>query len=154
FTAHGEVFAASARDGGEAARVTTTPELEAEVTWAPDSRRLAYISSRDGPTHIYLYDFGTHTETKLTDGPAYDVAPTWSPDGKTIAFMRGAKELRILDPATKQEKLLATGELDRPPFLPDRPIAWSPDSRWIAFLSGGQGAFQNPHIVSIDGGPA
>jgi WD40 repeat protein len=57
FTAHGEVFAASARDGGDAARITNTPELEAELAWAPDSRRLAYVSSRDGPTHVYVYDF-------------------------------------------------------------------------------------------------
>ena len=154
FTAHGDVFAASARDGGDATRVTTTPDVEAELTWAPDSRRLAYISSRDGPTHIYLYDFATRVETRLTDGPANDVAPSWSPDGKSIAFMRGAKELRVLDVAATQDRLLATGELDRPPFLPDRPIAWSPDSRWIAFLTGGQGAFQNPHIVARDGGPA
>ena len=49
--------------------------------------------------------------------PENDVAPTWSPDGKTIAFMRGAKELRVVDVATKQDRVLATGELDRPPFL-------------------------------------
>ena len=49
---------------------TNTPDLEAELTWAPDSRRLAYISGRDGTTHLFVYDFGTRTETKLTDGPA------------------------------------------------------------------------------------
>ena len=75
---------------------------------------------------------------------ANDVAPRWSPDGKCIAFMRGAKELRVLDVATKQDRVLATGQLDRTPFLPDHPIAWSPDGRWIAYLNGGQGAFQNP----------
>ena len=63
FVAHGDVFAASARDG-EATRVTTSPELEAELTWAPDSRRLAYVSSRDGASHLFLYDFGTRTETQ------------------------------------------------------------------------------------------
>ena len=154
FTARGEVFAAGARDGGDATRVTATPEIETELAWAPDSRRLAYVSSRDGATHIFVYDFGSRTETRVTDGPANDVAPTWSPDGKTIAFMRGAHELRVANVATKQDRLLATGELDRPPFFPDRPIAWSPDGRWVAYLTGGQGPFQNPHIVSVTGGPA
>jgi hypothetical protein len=79
FLARGEVFAASARDGGDATRITTTPEEEAELTWAPDSRRLAYVSSREGAAHIYMYDFATRAETKLTGLGAeakYDVEPT------------------------------------------------------------------------------
>lgn len=154
FVAHGDVFAASARDGGESQRITATPELESQLTWAPDSRRLAYISARDGKQHLFVYDFGTRTETKLTDSPANDVTPVWSPDGKAIAFMRGAKELRVVDVATKQDRMLATGELDRTPFVSDHAIAWSPDGKWIAFLNGGQGAFQNPYIVSLSGGTA
>ena len=154
FTAHGDVFAASARDGGDATRITSTPEMEAELTWAPDSRRIAYVSSRDGPAHLYVYDFGARTETRLTDGPENDVAPTWSPDGKTIAYFHNAHDLQVVDLATKQHRVLATGELDRPPFLPDHAIAWSPDGKWIAYLSGGDGAFQNPHVVALDGSPA
>ena len=61
------------------------------------------------------------------------------PTASTIAFMRGAKELRVVDVATKQDRVLATGELDRPPFLPERAIAWSPDGHWIAYLTGGDG---------------
>jgi tricorn protease len=152
FVAHGDVFAASARDGGDATRVTMSPELEAELTWAPDSRRLAYISYRDGATHLYVYDFGSRTETRLTDGPTNDVEPTWSPDGKTIAFMRGAKALCVVEVATKQVRSIAGGELERPPFLADRAIAWSPDGRWIAFLSAGRDGFQNPHVVALAGG--
>ncbi|MEO7086194.1 MAG: S41 family peptidase [Gemmatimonadaceae bacterium] len=154
FTARGDVFAANAKEGGEATRVTSTPELEAELRWAPDSRRLVYVSSRDGPAHLYAYDFGSRVETRLTDGPKNDIDPTWSPDGKTIAFMRGAKELRVIDVATKQDRLLATGELNRPPFLPDRAIAWSPDGKWIAYRNAGQGAFQNPYVVALAGGEA
>lgn len=154
FVVRGEIFAASARDGGDATRITTTAEVESEPAWAPDSRRLAYISARDGATHVFVYDFGTRTETQLTEGPANDVAPTWSPDGKSIAFERGAKELRVVEVATKRERALATGQLDRPPFLPDRAITWSPDGQWLAFLNGGQGAFQNPYVVSVNGGEA
>ncbi|MEP7002183.1 MAG: peptidase S41, partial [bacterium] len=79
FTVRGEVFAASTKDGGEASRVTSTPGSEEQLAWAPDSRRLAYSSDRDGAWHLYLYDFGTRTETQLTRGAANDVTPRWSP---------------------------------------------------------------------------
>src|SRR5205085_6327178 len=66
FIARGEVFAASATDGGDAVRVTTTQAPESQPTWAPDSRRLAYVSERNGKGQIFLYDFGTNAETQLT----------------------------------------------------------------------------------------
>ena len=40
FVVHGEIFSASAKDGGDAVRVTATAGEEGELTWAPDSRRL------------------------------------------------------------------------------------------------------------------
>ena len=42
--AHGEIFAAGAREGGEAIRVTHTPGPESQVSWSPDSTRIAYLS--------------------------------------------------------------------------------------------------------------
>jgi Tol biopolymer transport system component len=65
FVVRGEVFAASAKDGGDAARVTNSPADESQIAWAPDSRRLAYVSDREGVPHIYLYDFTANAETQL-----------------------------------------------------------------------------------------
>jgi Tol biopolymer transport system component len=45
FIARGDIFAASVKDAGDAARVTSTPELESQPVWSPDSRRLAYVST-------------------------------------------------------------------------------------------------------------
>ena len=53
------MFSASAKDGGDAVRVTHTAGEEAEIAWAPDSRRLAYMSDRDGTHHLFIYDFGS-----------------------------------------------------------------------------------------------
>ena len=109
FVVRGEVFAASAKDGGDAARVTDTTAAESDVVWAPDSRRVAYVSDRDGTPHLFLYDFATGAETQLTRGAATDEAPRFSPDGKTLAFVRNQRELRALDLEAKTERLLAEG---------------------------------------------
>ena len=53
FTARGEVWAASARDGGDAVRVTRTSARESQVAWLPDSRRIVYVSERDNVPHLF-----------------------------------------------------------------------------------------------------
>jgi len=154
FIVHGEVFAASAKDGGEASRVTFTPGAEEQLAWAPDSRRLAYSSDRDGAWHLYLYDFGTRTETQLTRGTANDVTPRWSPDGRKIAFVRGGRSLHVLDVATGADKqLVANVALSRPPFVDERGIAWSPDGLVLAYVTReGAKKFANVFTIAVDGG--
>lgn len=149
--AHGEIFAASARDGGDAARITRTAAPESQPEWAPDSRRLAYASAREGQPHLYLYDFRAATETRLTSGGA-DTAPRWSPDGKTIAFERNGRELRVVDVETGQERLLAAGLFDKPPLNSPRAHAWSPDGKWVAYLATGTKLFRNASVVPAAGG--
>jgi Tol biopolymer transport system component/C-terminal processing protease CtpA/Prc len=150
--ARGEVFAASAKDGGDATRVTNTAAPESHVVWSSDSKKIVYVSTREGAPHIFLYDFTQSKETQLTNGTSADTLPAISPDGKMIAFIRDAKELRVIDVESKQERQLATGYLDRPPFDADRPIVWSPDSRWVAFMNVGDRAFKNIHVVQAAGG--
>lgn len=156
FTARGDVFAASAADGGDAARVTSTPAVEGQLTWAPDSRRLAYAANRNGAWHIFSYDFGTREEVALTSGPLSDAFPQFSPDGKLVAFVRDARELRVVDVLTKQDRPLAQGYFDRVPlFFPwVKPLAWSPDGRWIAYLAGGTKLFIDAYLVPLEGGSA
>lgn len=151
FVVRGEIFAASARDGGDATRVTATAGNESQVVWAPDSRRAAYVSDRGGLQQLFLYDFVTQAETRLTNGTAADYAPSFSHDGRTIAFLRDRRELRALDLGTKTERVLATGTF---PSALDagRPIAWSPDDRWVAYLGSAGRMFTNASIVSAAGG--
>ena len=154
FTVRGEIFSASAKDGGDAVRVTSTAAEESELTWASDSRRLAYISHRDGTNHLFVYDFASGRETQLTSGAGRDNMPRFSPDGKSIAFERNSRELRVIDPATKAERVVATGVFDTPPFADARDFEWSPDSKYIAFLSAGAKTFRHVNIVPVAGGEA
>jgi Tol biopolymer transport system component/C-terminal processing protease CtpA/Prc len=150
FVVRGEVFAASAADGGDAARVSDSSADEYQVTWSPDSRRLVYVSDRGGTPHLFTYDFNNNTESQLTNDPADDAAPSFSPDGKLLAFLRNAKELRVLNVVDKQERVVATGVFERPPIIADRPIVWSPDSKWLAYLPVADNQFKNVNLVQVE----
>jgi len=152
FIVRGEVFAASSADGGDAARVSNSFGEEYQLAWAPDSRRLVYVSDRDRVPHLFLYDFTSNSETQLTRDAADDSTPRFSPDGKSLAFIRGAKELRVMDMAAKTDRLVQTAIFERPPLISDRPFVWSPDGKWLAYLPVAENQFKNVHVVSVEGG--
>jgi Tol biopolymer transport system component len=81
-----------------------------------DSRRLVYVSDRDGPGHLFLYDFATNIETQITRDGLSDDTPHFSPDGKMIAFERGGEEIRVYEIESKTERSVAKEHLQRPPL--------------------------------------
>lgn len=149
--AHGEIFAASAKDGGEPQRLTHTPAAESAPAWSPDSSKLVYLSERDGGSSLYLYDFAGGVEHALTQGVAIDSMPVWSPDGKSIAFLRERKQLHVLTldgMKVASDKTVATaGERT----FSAEALAWSPDSKWLVCVPGGVNGFANLAAVPADG---
>lgn len=167
FTAHGEVFAAGTETGGVAIRLTRTGRLQSELAWAPDSRRLIYVSDRDGVEHLYEYDFTfkecssaadpctSGRERALTSGAAADYDPVFSPDGQWLLFQRGPSQLMLLHTADGQMHELAHGYFDRPTPLGGRGhrAAFSPDSKDVAYLEQEAGSlFSNVYIAPVAGG--
>jgi Tol biopolymer transport system component/C-terminal processing protease CtpA/Prc len=148
--AHGEVFATGARDGGEAARVTHTPVPESAVSWSPDSTKVVYVSERNAVNHVFVYDFTKHTETQLTKDALPDNSPRYSPDGKMISFVRERRELRVVDPETRQEKSLVTGSIAG--GFAGGAFAWSPDSKWVAYAAAGGNGLRNVYVIQAAGG--
>lgn len=150
FIAHGDVFAASARDGGDAARVTATPAIESQPAWAPDSRRLTFVETTRSGQHLYLHDFVTGAGKALTSGAVTDLSPVFSPDGAQIAFLRNHKELRVLDVASGRDRLVASGVLADSIDAP-APV-WSPDGKWLAVFAVGTKSFTNVELAPASGG--
>jgi len=144
---HGEVFAAPAKEGGDAIRLTHTDSAESDLVWSPDSSRLAYRSERDGGTTLYEYNFTSSTERALTHGTQHDVHPTYSPDGKLLAFVRNFREIHLLTLATLADVQIAKTGIG----YNETRLTWSPDSQWLAFVSTGLNSFSNIHVVQAIG---
>lgn len=76
---------------------TTSEKSDRHPRWSPDGTRLAFLSSREGTTQIYLmYSSGGEGEA-LTDSKTSINSFEWSPDGSKIAFLAS-------DPKSDEEK--------------------------------------------------
>ncbi|MBM3761582.1 MAG: peptidase S41 [Acidobacteria bacterium] len=152
FVARGEVFATSARDGGEAFRVTRSAGPESGLAWAPDSTRLAYRTEQGSNSQIYFYDFAKKAETPVTSGVGVHSLPRWSPDGKGISYIRNGQELMVYEVERKQSRQVAKARFGLPPLDGQYQPSWSPDSKYIAYIAKGDKNFRNVLIVPAAGG--
>src|SRR4051794_33979971 len=71
-------------------QISTGTKKDREPRFAPDGRRIAFISDRDGTPQIYLLDLGGGEPRKLTSAVEGFASPVWSPDGK---FLIAASEV-------------------------------------------------------------
>jgi dipeptidyl aminopeptidase/acylaminoacyl peptidase len=72
-------------------RVLIADQDGARPRWAPDGKRFAFISNKDGRSQIWIADFDGAAAAvtavhKLTTIPTEAGGELWSPDGKTILF--------------------------------------------------------------------
>ncbi len=148
FTARGQIFAAAAKEGGSAARITQTTASESDVRWSPDNRHLVYVSDRDGTPQLYLYDLAKEAETRLTTGGQNDGNPVWSPDGKQLAFTRDRRELHVLTIATQADRTLSSRKYRTLNGAP----SWSPDGQWLAYFGDDTRGFHNVMVIPAAGG--
>jgi Tol biopolymer transport system component len=118
-------------DGIEPVRLTSGAEDSTPVL-SPDRTRVAYASTINDNTDIYVLDLNTRGITRVTTAPERDIAPSWSPDGQQLvfeSFRDGNIEIYTANVDGSNETRLTND-----PAGDSNPV-WSPTGNEIAFVS-------------------
>lgn len=121
-------------DGVNEFRRTQSPDYGA--VWSPDSRYIAFLSTRDGNPEIYVVDPEEGAEVRVTDSEAPEYGLSWSPNGKKLLFVTerdGNAEIYVVEIKDRGMPDNLT-RLTHNEVHDDQPT-WSPNGKKIAFVS-------------------
>ncbi len=114
------------------------------ATW---KSKIAFSSTRDGDSEIYVMEIDGSNQVRLTINPARDYDPSWSADGDRIAFVsnrnRGIEQIFVMDADGGNVTELTTQWTHQQP-------AWSPKAEKIAYVRNRGG--RQVWIMDADGG--
>ena len=79
---------------GEVTRLTMPPGVQSDPCWSPDGALVAFSSTRDGTSHIYVTNADGRGARQVTTGAGSDASPQWSPDARLIAFVSEREHVR------------------------------------------------------------
>ncbi len=153
--------------GGENPTRLTSSIMDADPSWSPDGKRIAFdsnleagegVDNPEGDFEIFTMNRDGSGLQQLTENAALDFDPEWSADGKRIAFEsdRALFSKIFVMNADGSEQTQVTAS---PDFSFDRSPTFSPDGERIAFESNravGEGV-NNPEgdieifVVNLDG---
>ena len=125
-------------DGERERTVFTTSEPILSPSWAPDARRVAYVTFETGRSTIVVHDIVSGERRRVAAYRGINGAPVFSPDGRRLAMSLsrdGNAEIYIKDLASEELQ-----RVTRAPSAIDTEPNWGEDGNSIIFTSdrGGQ----------------
>ncbi len=75
-------------DGSEHQKLSSNDVNESRPTWSPDGSRIAFVSSTDQGSELFVYWIATAKIARLSQLENSPGNLAWSPDGKHIAFTK------------------------------------------------------------------
>jgi Tol biopolymer transport system component len=126
---------------GERRQLTLHTKSNYAARFSPDGRTIAYHSTREGDSEIFLHHLDGSPETRITDDPGWDMCPEWSPDGSRIMFNSDRLDGQYRIFIANSDGGGARQLLDQPISIDSKPFSvnaglvsrWSPDGRKIAY---------------------
>lgn len=119
-------------DGARAVTLLQSREPILSPSFAPDGRRIAYVSFEQKRPRIFVQHVDTGRREQITNFEGLNGAPAWSPDGNRLAFVLskdGNPEVYVMDMGSRQLRQVTNqGSIDTEPF-------WGKDGQTLYFTS-------------------
>ncbi|HXK40145.1 MAG TPA: winged helix-turn-helix domain-containing protein, partial [Candidatus Paceibacterota bacterium] len=120
---------------GKIETAVSDPSFDADPSFSPDGRQIAFVSGRDGNAEIYIQDLDGSNLRRLTNHPARDAFPVFSPDGTQILFNSNRQDenldVYIMRSDGSDVRRLTNWMSNEQAY----PGCWSPDGTQIFFSS-------------------
>ena len=131
-------------DGQRARTLFSSPQPILSASWAPDGKRVAYVSFETGRPSIILQDVDGPYREQLTSFRGINGSPVFSPNGQELAMVLsrdGDPEIFTMNLQTRKlRRITRHRAIDTEP-------SWSPDGERLIFTSDRGG---RPQIYQVE----
>jgi len=137
-------------DGARAVTLLQSREPILSPRFAPDGKRIAYVSFEQRRPRIFIQNIDTGRREQVTNFEGLNGAPAWSPDGSRLAFVLskdGNPDIYVMNVASRQINRVTAG-----PGINTEPF-WGKDGNTLYFTSD-RGGKPQIYKQSVSGGGA
>ena len=137
-------------DGARAVTLLQSREPILSPRFAPDGKRIAYVSFEQRRQRIFVQHIDTGRREQITNFEGLNGAPAWSPDGSRLAFVLskdGNPDIYVMNMGSRAISRVTAG-----PGINTEPF-WGKDGNTLYFTSD-RGGKPQIYKTSVSGGSA